>query len=86
MLFTLQRRQFPVKLCYAMTINESQGQSLDNVGAYLKSPVFTHDQLYVAVSRVTSRKGLRILIENEDGSYGSKTKNIVYNKIFSSLQ
>ncbi len=32
--FTLQRRQFPVRICYAMTINKSQGQTLSRVGVY----------------------------------------------------
>jgi ATP-dependent DNA helicase PIF1 len=79
--FTLCRRQFPVKVCYAMTINKSKRQSLLNVGVYLKQPVFTHGQLYVAISRVKHKKELKILIENPDGSCGSKTKNIVYREI-----
>jgi ATP-dependent DNA helicase PIF1 len=79
--FTLCRRQFPVKVCYAMTINKSQRQSLLNVGVYLKQSVFTHGQLYVVVSRVKHKKELKILIENPDGSCGSKTKNIVYREI-----
>ena len=33
-----QRRQFPISVCYAMTINKSQGQSLDHVGLYLPNP------------------------------------------------
>jgi ATP-dependent DNA helicase PIF1 len=41
---TLQRRQFLVWVCYAMTINKSQGQTLSIVGFYLKKPVFTHGQ------------------------------------------
>jgi hypothetical protein len=83
--FTLHRRQFPIRICYAMTINKSQGQTLAAVGLYLKVPVFTHGQFYVAVSRVTSKKALRILIENEDGTCGSETRNIVFSEIFQSL-
>ena len=79
--FTLQRRQFPVRVCYAMTINKSQGQTLSRVGLYLKKPVFTHGQLYVAISRATSRSGLRILIENDDGMCGSQTRNVVYREV-----
>lgn len=30
--FTFVRKQFPLKVCYAMTINKSQGQSLKKVG------------------------------------------------------
>ncbi|KAM0885149.1 hypothetical protein ACQ4PT_030511 [Festuca glaucescens] len=83
--FTLHRRQFPIRICYAMTINKSQGQTLQAVALYLKTPVFTHGQFYVAMSRVTSRKALRILIENEDGTCGSETRNIVFSETFQSL-
>ena len=30
--FKLSRRQFPIKLCFAMTINKAQGQSINNLG------------------------------------------------------
>jgi ATP-dependent DNA helicase PIF1 len=70
-----------VRLCYAMTINKSQGQTLSRVGLYLKGPVFTHGQLYVVVSHSTSRNGFIILIENEDASCGSQTQNVVYKEV-----
>jgi ATP-dependent DNA helicase PIF1 len=81
--FTLQRTQFPMQICYAITINKSQGQTLSIVGLYLRKPVFTHGQVYVAVSRTTTRSELGILIENDDGSCGinlslSMLKDIVY--------
>ena len=82
--FVLRRRQFPVRVCYAMTIDKSQGQTLSAVGLYLKKLVFTHGQLYVAVSRVTSRNSLKILIECEDGTCGSETKNVVFPEILRS--
>jgi ATP-dependent DNA helicase PIF1 len=48
--FTLQRHQFPLQLAFAMTINKVQGQTMKIVGVYLPKPIFTHDQLYVALS------------------------------------
>lgn len=84
--FNLIRLQFPVQLCFVMTINKSQGQSLDRVGLYLPEPAFCHGQLYVAVSRVTSPKGLFIYIENPDGSTTDVTDNVVYEEIFYTLR
>ena len=44
-----------------MTINKSQGQTIPNVGVYLPQPVFSHGQLYVAMSRATVTSNIKIL-------------------------
>ncbi|KAL3623920.1 hypothetical protein CASFOL_032736 [Castilleja foliolosa] len=80
--FKFQRRQFPIMISYAMTINKCQGQSLSNVGLFLQKPVFSHGQLYVAVSRVTNRKGLRILVCDQDNAALNMTDNVVYKEVF----
>lgn len=77
------RRQFPVKLCYAMTINKAQGQTLKRVGIYLQEPVFSHGQLYVALSRATTSDNVRVHLEtsrHQPSSY-NHTKNIVYTEL-----
>ncbi|XP_019163477.1 PREDICTED: uncharacterized protein LOC109159822 [Ipomoea nil] len=85
LLFMFQRKQFPLMLSYAMTINKSQGQTLSHVGLLLKKPVFNHGQLYVAVSRVSNPDGLKVLICGESRGLLNKTQNVVYKEIFNNL-
>ncbi|XP_022032917.1 ATP-dependent DNA helicase PIF1-like [Helianthus annuus] len=83
--FAFQRRQFPLVVCFAMTINKSQGQPLSRVSLYLKQPVFSHGQLYVALSRVKTRDGVILLILDNDRKHTDKTTNVVYKEIFNEL-
>ncbi|XP_019190816.1 PREDICTED: uncharacterized protein LOC109185292 [Ipomoea nil] len=83
--FKFQRKQFPIMLSYAMTINKSQEQTLTHVGLLLKKPVFVHDQLYVAASRVTNPKSLKIVICDENGQDSNSTINVVYKEIINNL-
>ena len=65
--FTLKRRQFPIRPSFAMTMNKSQGQTLDFVGVHLPEDVFSHGQLYVAFSRVWNSSSLAVLPHRKDG-------------------
>jgi hypothetical protein len=42
---------------------QSQSQTMDKLGIILRSPVWTHGQLYVALSRVRSRADICIRVE-----------------------
>jgi ATP-dependent DNA helicase PIF1 len=79
-----------------MTINKSQGQTIPNVGVYLPEPVFSHGQLYVALSRATATTNIKVLTgtgdeEKEDKKKDQEnkkattsetyTKNIVYTEV-----
>jgi hypothetical protein len=79
--FKLKRRQFSLSVCFATTINKSQGQSLRYVGLYLPKQVFCHGQLYVALLRVTNMNDLKVLTNGDQGSEGNMAKNIVYKEI-----
>ncbi|XP_076908896.1 uncharacterized protein LOC143565952 [Bidens hawaiensis] len=83
--FKLKRRQLPISVCFAMTINKSQGQSLSRVGLYLKDPVFTHGQLYVALSRVKTCEDIKIVLLDKESKLISETKNVMYKEIFGNL-
>ena len=64
-------------VCFAMTINKAQGQTLAVAGLDLHEPSFSHGQLYVGISRVASKHGLTFLAKE------GKTKNVVYQEVLS---
>jgi ATP-dependent DNA helicase PIF1 len=67
------RTQYPLEPGFCMTVNKSQGQTLDRVGVDLTSrQCFSHGMLYTAMSRVRSASSLRIL-----SGLGSRAVNVV---------
>ena len=73
--FSFRRLQFPVKVAFCLTINRCQGQTKQKVGVFLPTSVFTHGQLYVALSRVGDCHGAEVL------SGTSHTRNVVYREV-----
>jgi hypothetical protein len=67
--FQMQRIQFPLAPAFATTIHKSQGATYDHVVVYFGSGcVFTHGQLYVALSRVTNPDNLRVALPHDASS------------------
>ena len=77
--FTVRRKQFPVRVAYAVTINKSQGQTLQTVGICLARDVFFHGQLYVAFSRATAVQNVSVLLEAESTDH-RLMRNVVYDE------
>ena len=68
---------------FSITINKSQGQTLKMAGIWLRTPVFTHGQLYVAASRVGKPSNLRFaLLPNEENLPQKFTAdNVVFKEV-----
>jgi len=76
--FTFARKQFPLQLAYAMTINKFQRQTLFHVGLHLADDVFSHGQLYVAFSRAKAPANIKVqLLDTVHGRSGLM-RNVVY--------
>lgn len=63
--YTIRRKQFPLKLAYATTFNSSQGLTFDRVVLDARCDVFSHGQLYTALSRVRSRHDIMIFAPDQ---------------------
>ena len=74
---TLLRKQFPLALAYASTFHSCQGLTLDRVGIDLTQPVFTHGQLYTALSQIRNRDNMIVLLPEGQGT----TTNVTYHEI-----
>ena len=79
--FNWSRRQFPVRLAFATTINKSQGQTLLRVGVWLRSHPFSHGQLYVASSRTGNPEALTFAVCPQENVPHGKTLNPVFREV-----
>jgi hypothetical protein len=53
-----KRKQFPIQLSFAMTINKAQGQTIPTIGIYLPEPVFSHGQWRGLTRKMSKMKDL----------------------------
>ena len=56
------RRQYPLRLAYAMTLNKSQGKTFRRGLLVLTRDVFTHGQLYVGLTRFGAAADVAVLV------------------------
>ena len=81
--FVISRLQFPLRLAYSMTLNKSQGQTLNKVLIDITKPPFSHGHLYVGLSRVTHYSNILLYVSPEnilDEEY-VVVSNVVYPEI-----
>jgi hypothetical protein len=78
--FNFRRLQFPVRLAFSLSINKAQGQTVRYVGLDMREPVFSHGQLYVALSRVTAPHNVKVLLADDAGD-ACRVDNIVYPEV-----
>lgn len=76
--------QIPVKLAYAITIHRSQGQTYDKVNIHPEG-IFAEGQLYVALSRGRSLKGIRIIGKLTEKQLKVSGKVVDFYKAFNTL-
>lgn len=74
---TLLRRQFPLAPAYSTTFHSCEGLTYDKIGIDLTRPVFTHGQLYTALSRVRCRTDAKVRLRAGE----STTTNITYHQL-----
>ncbi|XP_067215692.1 uncharacterized protein [Linepithema humile] len=75
------REQFPLSLSYGITIHKSQGLSLQNAIMDIGNSVFSHGQIYVALSRLTSLDGLHLINFDPSSITASEEAIIEYNRL-----
>ncbi len=76
--FIFARKQFPLRLAYAMTINKSQGQTLSHVGLHIVDDVFSHGHLYVAFSHAKAPVNIKVQLPDIMHGRSGLMRNVVY--------
>ena len=82
----VRRMQFPLQLCYGITLNKSQGQTLDRVGIDLRDDSFSHGHTYVGFGRVRDRDSVMVLVRPSRVAAGiAHVANVVYRRLKDAL-
>ena len=68
------RKQIPLRLCYAMTVHNSQGQTMPTLGLDARLPAFTHGLFYVGIGRATTSATIHVLCAEKDIIYDSDSQ------------
>jgi hypothetical protein len=63
--FEMTRVAFPLRLCYAMTINKSQGQSFEQVLIDYTDDAFSHGHVYVSLSRARYFNKVMLIVRDD---------------------
>jgi hypothetical protein len=85
--YTVNRRQFPLRLAYCKTVNKSQGSTMKCLGLDLRQHPFAHGQLYVAVGRSRNAASVSVLVTPEmretdsSGGVTALTVNVVLEEL-----
>lgn len=79
----VKRVQFPVRLCFCLTVHRAQGQTLDKTCFDLTRHPFAHGHLYVGLSRVRKSDDIIILTTSDRIDHDGFAK--VHNVVFKSL-
>lgn len=74
--WTINRRQFPLRLAYATTFNGCQSLTLDKTAIDCRIDPFSHGQLYTALSRIRKREDCLAFFASQSHSFD--VANIVY--------
>jgi hypothetical protein len=80
---TIIRRQFPLRVAYAMTVHKCQGMTLTHVSLDVRRQPFSHGILYVACGRVKNAKSLLVLVA--DSSYIRQNQALAANIVWHDL-
>ena len=90
--FAILRQQIPLKLCYAFTVHKVQGQTMSRILFDLTEPVFCHEALYVALSRIRKYSNISFIVKRDGIGYDEihhkdsfTTKNIVYKSVLDNI-
>ncbi|KAJ6469820.1 hypothetical protein C8R45DRAFT_837129 [Mycena sanguinolenta] len=78
--FKVLRKQLPLVLSYAATFNGCQGLTVQRLALDLRRPVFSHGQLYSAMSRVPNQRDVLVL-RAEGETLDTTTTNIVWKEL-----